>query len=82
MRSPLYYKKCQCGQIMTSHRRRGFYGWTGNPTTGGCHWVSEDGENRYIEHYCPVCEITEGEKTDREWRPFGDKLKLGVSNDR
>ena len=82
MRSPLYYKKCQCGQIMTSHRRRGFYGWTGNPTTGRCYWVNEDGENRYIEHHCPVCKITEEEKTDKEWRPFGDKLKLGVSNDR
>ena len=72
---------------MTSHRRRGFYGWTSDgdgsyDCSARYHWVSEDGENRYIEHYCPVCKITEGEKTDCEWRPFGDKLELGISNDR
>ena len=65
---------------MTSHRRRGYYGYTGYGDR--CHWVNEDGENRYIEHHCPVCKITDEEKTDREWRPFGDKLELVISNDR
>ena len=82
MRSPLYYKKCECNQIMTSRRRRGYYGWTGNPSTGGCHWVTEDMDDRHIEHYCPQCKITTHEKTDCEWRPFGDELELGISNDR
>ena len=78
MRSPLYYKKHGCGQIMTSHRRRGPYGFMGNPTTGEFGWVNEDGDKRHIEHHCPVCDITQLEPTDSEWRSEGKELDLGT----
>ena len=50
---------------MTSNRR---IDYGRNP-----HW-----SNRYIEHYCPACDIYIDESTDSEWRPEGDKLDLGT----
>tara|TARA_R110000824_G_scaffold28373_2_gene95434 strand:+ start:191 stop:379 length:189 start_codon:yes stop_codon:yes gene_type:complete len=42
----------------------------------GCAHSSET--NRWIEHYCPACEIEITEATDAEWRPEGDKLDVGT----
>ena len=72
MRSPLYYKKHECGQIMTSHRRRDTY-WR-NPSGK---WANSE-STFYIEHYCPACDIWINESTDSEWRPEGDELNLGT----
>jgi hypothetical protein len=72
MRSPLYYKKCGCGQIMTSHRRRG-YEWSS--VRSDAYYI---GPKYYIEHYCPACDKTSEEPTDSEWRPKGKELDLGT----
>tara|TARA_R100001463_G_scaffold132925_1_gene193932 strand:- start:338 stop:592 length:255 start_codon:yes stop_codon:yes gene_type:complete len=78
MRSPLYYKKHGCGQIMSSHRRTNtswYMSSRGNPYRIN----GKSGETtRWIEHYCPSCDIVINEVTDSEWRPEGDKLDLGT----
>jgi len=74
MRSPLYYKKHRCGQIMSSHRRRDT--WFHTPQRNNKWSTSES--SFYIEHYCPACDIEIIESTDSEWRPEGDELNLGT----
>lgn len=37
-------------------------------------------DSRYIEHYCPECQIEGHEQTDSEWRPYGEKLDIGETN--
>jgi len=83
MRSPLYYKKHGCGQIMSSHRRTEttwYISQRGNPyTVIDEHGYEHRGKtNRWIEHYCPACDIVINESTDSEWRPEGDELDLGT----
>ncbi len=72
MRSPLYYKKCGCGQIMTSNRRRSI-NWSSSRTN-----AYQTDTTFYIEHYCPACDKWNDEVTDSEWRPEGEELCLGT----
>jgi len=73
MRSPLYYKEHDCGQIMTSNRRRDTY-WYGR---NGVRYDRSE-STFYIQHHCPKCDIWIDEATDSEWRPEGESLDLGT----
>lgn len=78
MRSPLYYKKHKCGQIMSSHRRRDTE-WTRTPDLYYYDKRMYHSQSVfYIEHTCPACDTYEREPTDSEWRSEGKELDLGT----
>ena len=69
MSSPLYYKRCQ---RKTLDERPCNTLMTSQRRHGY--------DSRYIEHYCPECQIEGHEQTDSEWRPYGEKLDIGETN--
>ncbi len=69
---------------MSSHRRTEtiqYISQRGNPyKIIDEHGYAHSSEtNRWIEHFCPSCDIEVRETTDSEWRPKGKELDLGTS---